>query len=75
MFIIIIFFLDVSKDSNNICMKTGWFSAMLTLGAGAMCLLGGALLAVCMKMRKAVTDKTVNINRFGGYMAHKGRIN
>lgn len=62
-------------DSNNVCMKTGWFSALLALGVGAVCLLGGALLVTCTKMKKTASDKITNIAQFQGYMTHKGRIN
>ncbi|XP_022911882.2 uncharacterized protein [Onthophagus taurus] len=60
---------------NTVCMKTGWFSALLALGGGAMCLLGGALLATCTKMRRISIDKVLSTNQFESYMTHKGRIN
>ncbi|XP_023310191.1 uncharacterized protein LOC108904100 [Anoplophora glabripennis] len=62
-------------DPNSICMKTGWFSALLALGGGAMCLLGGALLATCTKMRKVAIDKVLTGTHFNGYMNHRGSIN
>lgn len=57
------------------CLKTGWFSALLALGGGVMCLLGGALLATCSRMRRIAIDKVISTNTFDGYMNHKGRIN
>ncbi|KAK9681161.1 Zona pellucida-like domain, partial [Popillia japonica] len=66
---------NIPMDSNNVCMKTGWFSALLALGVGAVCLLGGALLVTCTKMKKTASDKITNIAQFQGYMTHKGRIN
>ncbi|XP_019868906.1 uncharacterized protein LOC109597597 isoform X2 [Aethina tumida] len=62
-------------DSNSVCLKTGWFSALLALGGGAMCLLGGALLATCSRMRKVAIDKVLTHSQFNGYMNHKGSIN
>ncbi|KAJ8928606.1 hypothetical protein NQ314_018818, partial [Rhamnusium bicolor] len=62
-------------DPNSICMKTGWFSALLALGGGAMCLLGGALLATCTRMRKVAIDKMLTSTQFNGYMNHRGSIN
>lgn len=61
-------------DSNNVCMKTGWFSALLAIGGGAMCMLGGALLATCSRMRRAAIDKVLTSNQFNGYMNHRGSI-
>ncbi|KRT78316.1 hypothetical protein AMK59_7224, partial [Oryctes borbonicus] len=66
---------NVPMDPSNVCMKTGWFSALLALAVGTACLLGGALLVTCSKMKKAAIDKITNTNRFQGYMTHKGRIN
>lgn len=63
------------EDTNNVCLKTGWFSALLALGGGTMCLLGGALLATCNRLRKQTIDKVLANNQFDGYMNHKGRIN
>lgn len=63
------------KDSSSICMKTGWFSALLALGGGALCLLGGALLATCTRMRRSSLDKVLAGAAFDGYMNHKGGIN
>ncbi|KAJ8964317.1 hypothetical protein NQ317_018826 [Molorchus minor] len=62
-------------DPNSICMKTGWFTALLALGGGAMCLLGGALLATCTRMRKVAIDKVLASSQFNGYMNHRGSIN
>ncbi|KAK9871866.1 hypothetical protein WA026_015115 [Henosepilachna vigintioctopunctata] len=62
-------------NANNVCMKTGWFSALLAIGGTAMCLLGCALLATCTKMRKAAIDKMLGPHSFNGYMNHKGNIN
>lgn len=62
-------------DPNSVCMKAGWFSALLALGGGAMCLLGGALLATCTKMRKVAIDKVLTSTHFNGYMNHRGSIN
>lgn len=62
-------------DPNSVCLKTGWFSALLALGGGAMCLLGGALLATCTRMRKVAIDKVLASSQFNGYMNHKGSIN
>ncbi|XP_057653421.1 uncharacterized protein LOC130892206 [Diorhabda carinulata] len=62
-------------DPNNICLKTGWFSALLALGGGGMCLLGGALLATCTRMRKVAIEKVLTGNHFNGYMNHRGSIN
>lgn len=56
-------------------MKTGWFSALLALGGGGMCLLGGALLATCTRMRKVAIDKVLASTQFNGYMNHRGSIN
>ncbi|KAJ3647583.1 hypothetical protein Zmor_019454 [Zophobas morio] len=62
-------------DPNSVCLKTGWFSALLALGGGAMCLLGGALLATCTRMRRVAIDKVLASSQFNGYMNHKGSIN
>lgn len=62
-------------DENNVCLKTGWFSALLALGGGIMCLLSGALLATCTRMKRGAIDKVLTSNQFDGYMSHKGRIN
>ncbi|KAG5863987.1 hypothetical protein JTB14_009793, partial [Gonioctena quinquepunctata] len=62
-------------DPNSVCMKTGWFSALLALGGGAMCLLGGALLATCTRMKKVSIDKVLTTSQFNGYMNHRGSIN
>lgn len=62
-------------DPNSVCLKTGWFSALLALGGGAMCLLGGALLATCTRMRRVAIDKMLASSQFNGYMNHKGSIN
>lgn len=69
-----------SSDPNNVCLKTGWFSALLALGGGAMCLLGGALLATCSRLRRSTLDTALVTagpasSAFDGYMTHKGRIN
>ncbi|XP_023012241.1 uncharacterized protein [Leptinotarsa decemlineata] len=64
-----------ATDANSVCMKTGWFSALLALGGGAMCLLGGALLATCTRMRKVSIDKVLTSSQFNGYMNHRGSIN
>ncbi|KAI4467955.1 cypher isoform b [Holotrichia oblita] len=66
---------SIAMDSNNVCMKTGWFSALLALGVGTVCLLGGTLLVTCAKMKKTASDKIRNFTQFEGYMTHKGRIN
>lgn len=68
-------FLGYVPDPNNVCLKTGWFSALLALGGGAMCILGGALLATCNRLRKQTIDKVLTVSAFDGYMSHKGRIN
>ncbi|KAK5648690.1 hypothetical protein RI129_003582 [Pyrocoelia pectoralis] len=60
---------------NHVCLRTGWFSALLALGAGIMCLLCGALLATCSRMRRSAIDKVLTSKQFDGYMTHKGRIN
>ncbi|CAH0550621.1 unnamed protein product [Brassicogethes aeneus] len=62
-------------ESNSVCLKTGWFSALLALGGGAMCLLGGALLATCTRMRRTALEKVLAQSQFNGYMNHKGCIN
>ncbi|CAG9813458.1 unnamed protein product [Phaedon cochleariae] len=62
-------------DPHSVCMKTGWFSALLALGGGAMCLLGGALLATCSRMKKVSIDKVLASTQFNGYMNHRGSIN
>lgn len=63
-------------DASSVCLKTGWFSALLALGGGAMCLLGGALLATCSRLRKSAIDRALSAPpAFNGYMPHKGRIN
>lgn len=62
-------------NADSVCLKTGWFSALLAIGGGAMCLLGGALLATCTKMRRAAIDKVLAQSTFNGYMNHKGSIN
>ncbi|CAG9860440.1 unnamed protein product [Phyllotreta striolata] len=62
-------------DPNSVCMKTGWFSALLALGGGGMCLLGGALLATCTRMRKVAIEKMLSNSQFNGYMNHRGSIN
>lgn len=67
-----------TSDVNSVCLKTGWFSALLALGGGAMCLLGGALLATCSRLRRSAIDRALSSTMpaaFNGYMAHKGRIN
>ncbi|XP_044745963.1 uncharacterized protein LOC123307640 isoform X2 [Coccinella septempunctata] len=61
-------------DPGNVCMKTGWFSALLAIGGTLMCLLGCALLATCTKMRRTAIDKMLP-HSFNGYMNHKGNIN
>lgn len=68
------FFTEQQADPNNVCMKTGWFSALLALGGGAMCLLGGALLATCTKMRKVAIEKVLANSQFNGYINHRGSI-
>lgn len=73
-------FQDYSRtpDPGSVCLKTGWFSALLALGGGAMCLLGGALLATCSRLRRSAIDRALSASvpaAFNGYMAHKGRIN
>ncbi|XP_066141582.1 EGF-like domain-containing protein 2 isoform X1 [Euwallacea fornicatus] len=60
-----------TEDPNNICLKTGWFAALLALGCGALCLLGGALLAMCTKMRKITIEKVLTPSQFSGYMNHR----
>ncbi|XP_017779572.1 PREDICTED: uncharacterized protein LOC108564882 [Nicrophorus vespilloides] len=62
-------------DPNNVCMKAGWFSALLAFGGGAMCLLGGALLATCTRLKRSAIDKVLSTGHFDGYMNHKGSIN
>ncbi|XP_050509943.1 uncharacterized protein LOC114333791 [Diabrotica virgifera virgifera] len=62
-------------DPNSVCLKTGWFSALLALGGGGMCLLGGALLATCTRMKKVAIDKVLVSSQFNGYMNHRGSIN
>ncbi|KAK4884864.1 hypothetical protein RN001_001135 [Aquatica leii] len=64
-----------NSDSNHVCLKTRWFSALLAFGASIMCLLSGALLATCSRMRRSALDKVLTNRQFDGYMAHKGRIN
>jgi hypothetical protein len=66
---------SAEMDPNSVCLKTGWFSALLALGGGAMCLLGGALLATCTRMRRVAIDKVLASSQFNGYMNHKGSIN
>ncbi|XP_018325042.1 uncharacterized protein LOC108736926 [Agrilus planipennis] len=63
------------SNPNNVCLKAGWFSALLAIGAGMMCLLGGALLATCSRMRKLAVDKMLPAEQFDTYVNHKGRIN
>ncbi|CAH2010424.1 unnamed protein product [Acanthoscelides obtectus] len=62
-------------DPGNVCLKTGWFSALLAMGGGIMCLLSGALLATCSRMRKVAIDKVLATSQFNGYMNHRGSIN
>lgn len=69
------YFTDSQTESNTVCLKTGWFSALLALGGGIMCLLSGALLATCNRIRRITIEKTLSANSFDGYMNHKGRIN
>lgn len=69
------FYVDIPPDGNSVCLKTGWFSAILSLGGGALCLLLGALLATCSRLRKLSLDKVLTNTHFDGYMNHKGRIN
>ncbi|ENN80036.1 hypothetical protein YQE_03513, partial [Dendroctonus ponderosae] len=60
-----------TTDPNSFCLKTGWFAALLALACGTLCLLGGALLATCSRMRKGVSDKTLSNSQFSGYMNHR----
>jgi len=62
-------------DENSVCMKTGWFSALLAFGGGTMCLLGGALLATCSRLKRSTLEKVLMNTNFNGYMNHKGSIN
>ncbi|XP_030763454.1 uncharacterized protein LOC115888025 [Sitophilus oryzae] len=68
-------YIDTKTTPDTVCLKTGWFSALLALGGGAMCLLGGALLATCTRMRKIAIDKVLSTTQFNGYMNHRGSIN
>nr|CAH7753532.1 unnamed protein product [Callosobruchus chinensis] len=61
-------------SSGNVCLKTGWFSALLAMGGGIMCLLSGALLATCSRMRRVAIDKVLATSQFNGYMNHRGSI-
>lgn len=60
-----------TTDANSFCLKTGWFAALLALTCGTLCLLGGALLATCSRMRKGVSDKSLSNSQFSGYMNHR----
>ncbi|XP_050294575.1 uncharacterized protein LOC126734841 isoform X2 [Anthonomus grandis grandis] len=60
-----------TNDPNNICLRSGWFAALLAFGCGVMCLLSGALLATCTKMRKISIDKVLSATQFNGYMNHR----
>ncbi|KAF5287985.1 hypothetical protein FQA39_LY15567 [Lamprigera yunnana] len=64
-----------NNDPNQVCLKTGWFSVLLALGASIVCLLSGALLATCSRIRRGAIDKVLTTTHFDGYMAHKGGIN
>ncbi|XP_076259073.1 uncharacterized protein LOC143195645 [Rhynchophorus ferrugineus] len=64
-----------AKTVDTVCLKTGWFSALLGLGSAAMCLLGGALLVTCTRMRRIAIDKMLTASQFNGYMNHRGSIN
>ncbi|KAL1513026.1 hypothetical protein ABEB36_002510 [Hypothenemus hampei] len=61
----------LAADPNNICLKTGWFAGLLALSCGAVCLLGGALLTMCTKMRRSGIDKVLTTSEFNGYMNHR----
>ncbi|CAG9762143.1 unnamed protein product [Ceutorhynchus assimilis] len=60
---------SLTSDPNSVCLKTGWFATLLALGCGALCLLTGALLATCTKMRKTNIEKLSS--QFSGYMNHR----
>ncbi|XP_060529165.1 uncharacterized protein LOC132703739 [Cylas formicarius] len=61
----------IPPHPGNICLKTGWFSALLALGGGLVCLMAGALLVTCTKMRKIAIDKVLAASHFNGYMNHR----
>lgn len=65
---------NASLEASAICLKTGWFAALLALGCGTVCLLGGALLAMCTKMRKITIEKVLTASQFSGYMNHRGNF-
>lgn len=65
---------NAALEASSICLKTGWFAALLALGCGTVCLLGGALLAMCTKMRKISIEKVLTASQFNGYMNHRGNF-